>query len=98
MHEFNAKIASLRNVFLRKLIGGRARHQGRVYEIVEVLEDGPALVLQSDDDNTIQADQLGEAHRRVPQTIEIPLPLTESGAVDIESLDLELLDVEFEPG
>ncbi len=94
MHESNAKIEHLRNVLLRQLIGGRARYQGRVYEIVEVLEDGPALVLQSDADNTIQADQLGEAHRRVPQTVEVPLPLTETGAVDIENLDLELLDVD----
>ncbi len=96
MHESNANIADLRNLFLRKLIGGRARYLGQVYQIVEVLEDGPTLILQNDGGNTIQADQLGEAHRRVPQAVEVPLTLTENGAVDIENLDLELLDVEFE--
>jgi len=92
MRTFDSKIAELRNIFLRKLIGRRARHQGRLYEIVEVLmEDVPTLVLKSSDTNTIQADQHGEAHRRVPETTEVTIPLTESGSVDIEGLDLELL-------
>ena len=39
--------------FLRKLIGSHARHQDEVYEIIEVLEDGPALVLQDKTMNKI---------------------------------------------
>ncbi len=96
MHESNANISGLRNLFLRKLIGGRVRYLGQIYQIVEILEDGPTLILQNDTGNTIQADQMGEAHRRVPESVEVALTLTESGSVDIENLDLELLDIEFE--
>ena len=78
---------------LRDLIGSRARYLGAIYEIIEILEDGPALVLQNcDEHTTIQADQLGEAHRRVPQTMTLPISLSASGEIDTKSVGLVLLD------
>jgi len=92
MRKDDPNISELREIFLRKLIGRRARHQGRLYEILEILlEDVPTLVLKSCDASKIQADQHGDAHRRVPETVEITIPLTDNGNVDIEGLDLELL-------
>ena len=59
---------------LRCLIGQRVDHAGGHYEIVEVLEDGPSLILQPCDRHTvIQPDQHGEAHRRVLPAITIPV-------------------------
>ncbi len=81
-----------RNVQLRKLIGARARYQGRIYEILEIIEDEPALVLQDENHSTIQADQHGDAHRRVPSTVTVHLPLTAGGAIDLPATELELLD------
>lgn len=79
--------------YLRNLIGTRAHYNGILFEIIEVLEDGPALVLQNCEQHTIiQADQLGEAHRRVPQTMTLPVSLTTSGEIDTKSIGLVLID------
>lgn len=89
----------LRNSRLRTLIGLRARYHGRTYEILEVIEDEPALVLQDESHSTIQADQHGEAHRRVPATVTVRLPLTAGGDIDLAATDVELLDAPLaEPG
>lgn len=93
MNEYRSKIEDLRNIYLRKLIGGRARYQGELYEIIEVLEDEPALVLQNCEHKTIQADQHGEAHRRVPETVTLKLPLGGDGSIDLSTLDIDLLDI-----
>lgn len=59
---------------LQYLIGMRVSFQGACCRIIEVLEDGPELVLQEcDERTTIQPDQHGEAHRRVPHTLTIPI-------------------------
>ncbi len=59
---------------LRGMIGLEVRHQGKCCIVIEVLEDGPSLVLQScEDPSTIQANQFGDANRRVPQTKTIPV-------------------------
>ncbi|KAB7627627.1 hypothetical protein [Alkalilimnicola sp. S0819] len=55
------------------LIGRHLHYQGRQLQVVEVLPDGPALVLaETGGDGTIQANQFGEANRRVPETWTIP--------------------------
>jgi hypothetical protein len=92
MNDFPAKDQDSRNSRLRRLIGTRARYQGGIYEIVEVIEDEPALVLQDESHSTIQADQYGEAHRRVPSTVTVRLPLTVGGVVDLNAVDIDLLD------
>lgn len=66
---------------LRCLIGSRVSYEGAVCEIIEVLEDGPALILQYVEDDAasqdahvvIQPDQHGEAHRRVPTIVTVPI-------------------------
>jgi hypothetical protein len=93
MNEHPGKTANLRNSYLRRLLGGRARYHDEVFEIIEVLEDGPALVLQHiGSQTTIQADQHGDAHRRVPKTVTLHLPTTSEGTIDISGLGLDLLD------
>jgi len=97
MVEIDSTLNNLRKIYLRNLIGGRARYQGTVYEIIEVLDDGPSLVLQDcENHTTIQADQHGEAHRRVPPTLTLTIPATEDGRTDLEAIGLELLDTPTE--
>lgn len=77
---------------LHGLIGARARYQNELYEILEILEDDPpSLVLQNCRQTTIQADQHGEAHRRVPETVTIPLTMKHGGDIDFAGMELELL-------
>jgi hypothetical protein len=77
---------------LRQHIGRYARHEGTVFEIIEILEDEPALVLQDcEQRTTIQADQHGEAHRRVPQTCTITIPVDENGNYNISEVGIELI-------
>jgi hypothetical protein len=57
---------------LAVLIGREVDYNGISCQIVEILEDGPALVLQYHN-YTIQADQHGEAHRKAPNTTIIPI-------------------------
>lgn len=58
---------------LRETIGQPVHHQGRQCVIIEVLDEGPTLVLQCDQGRDIQADQFGNAKRRVPPVYHIPL-------------------------
>ncbi len=65
---------------LRVLIGQQITIDGTAYQVIEILEDGPALILQNcSSQTTIQADQHGEAHRRVPSTITLPVLERDSG-------------------
>ena len=77
---------------LRGMIGLKVRHHGLSCQVIEVLEDGPSLVLQNCKMvSTIQANQFGDANRRVPQTQTIPVlspDKTELHALFL-SLDLE---------
>lgn len=77
---------------LRDLIGRYAELHDTRCEIIEVLEDGPALVLQDCEHHTsIQADQHGEAHRRVPKTRTIIIPTTSTGHYDLDEVGIKLL-------
>ena len=68
---------------LRGLIGQRLYYQGTECLIIEVLEDGPNLVLQEFGPHTIiQSDQYDEAHRRVPATFTIPVHDKISGTLN----------------
>lgn len=78
---------------LRQYIGCFVLHQNRRFEIIEILEDEPALVLQDcEHRTTIQADQHGEAHRRVPQITTITIPVDDNGHYDMSEVGIELLD------
>jgi hypothetical protein len=85
---------SIRVEHLRDLIGLKVKHQGAQWEIIEVLEDGPTLVLRDCEMHTvIQADQHGEAHRRVPSTTTIPLFDRDGSELNPALLDLDLMDL-----
>jgi len=77
---------------LRSAIGKRVRFHNVVFEIIEILEDGPSFVLQDCEERTsIQPDQHGEAHRRVPQTMTLPIIMTTDGNLDSDGMGIELL-------
>lgn len=57
---------------LRSLIGTRVHLHGEPYQVIEVLPEGPVVVLQAlDAEHVIQANAQGEASRRVPRLIEV---------------------------
>ncbi len=87
MHETMINVDRLRN-----LIGHEVVFAGVSCQIIEVLEDGPALILQhSHQHTTIQADQHGEAHRRVPSTITIQIYDPQGVALHADFSSLNLL-------
>lgn len=67
---------------LRRLLGIEVEYLGRRCRIVEVLEEGPQLVVQCLDQRAIQANQYGDASRRVPETHTLP----------VAELDADFLD------
>jgi len=77
---------------LRNLIGHEVKHEGQDCKIIEILEDDiPAIILQHHDHQTsIQADQHGEAHRKVPITITLPVIDRETGSFHPAFSDLNL--------
>ena len=78
---------------LRGLIGLRVLFQETVWQIIEILEDGPSLVLQAlDDHSTIQANQHGDANRRVPRTVTLPVLSDDRLKLSADLLALDLLD------
>lgn len=59
---------------LQSLIGRGGEYEGVPCQVIDVLADGPALVLgRLGAGGIIQADQHGDARRRVPQTYTVPL-------------------------
>lgn len=53
---------------LRSLIGRSLEIRGQQCRVMDVLEDGPMLVLEVIGATSIQADQWGDAHRRTPES------------------------------
>ncbi|HKJ09891.1 MAG TPA: hypothetical protein VKA76_12470 [Gammaproteobacteria bacterium] len=79
---------------LRTLIGQRVVYQDTECEILEVLDDGPAIVLRcAGSTRIIQPNQYGDASRRVPQTHTIPVFAADSDDPHPEFLALGLTDV-----
>lgn len=77
---------------LRGMIGVRVRHHGEEWRVVEVLEDGPSLVLEScSSARVIQPDRHGGGGRRVPEHTTVPV-LEDGRRLHPDFLDLELLD------
>jgi hypothetical protein len=58
---------------LQELIGRHVRHEGCHCEVIEVLAEGPAIVLYKHTHSEIQANWFGEAQRRAPGTYTLPL-------------------------
>ena len=56
------------------LLGRHLTYRGVACRVIEILEEGPALVLEGHGDSRIiQANQYGEACRRAPRTFTVPL-------------------------
>ena len=72
--------------YLNGLIGCHVVYAGEPYTILEVLPDGPQLVLQHAQQKSIQDDLQGRAYRRVPYTECIPLRDADGSPSDL--LDL----------
>lgn len=78
---------------LRNMIGLYMLYQGMRCQVIEVLEDGPALVLQSSEESPgIQPNQYGEATRRAPVTYTIPVLNEEHTELHPEFLALDLAE------
>ncbi len=76
---------------IRGLIGRHVIYKETRCVIVEVLEDSPALVLEAHD-TVIQADQHGEAHRRVPNTETVPVLNSAGNEYSLAYLNIHFLD------
>ena len=78
---------------LRGMIGLRLFYQGIQCQVIEVLEDGPSLVLQSiEEEPGIQANQHGEATRRVPVTYTVPVLNNTKDELHSQFLELDLVE------
>ena len=77
---------------LRGLIGQCVSFHGVTCHIIEVLDDGPTMVLQDDERNAdIQDNQYGEPSRRVPRVYQVPVWDRERSALHAEFDGLTLL-------
>jgi hypothetical protein len=79
---------------LRSMIGLKVYHLGIPCMIVEVLEDGPSLVLVDQDDDKIQSDQYGNPLRKVPKTFTVPVLTPDGSAIHSAYLALDLISLE----
>ena len=78
---------------MRSMIGLRVKHHEVYCQVVEIIEDGPAIVLEDLEKHTsIQADQHGEAHRKVPKTYTITILSKDQYEFSPEFLALEPID------
>lgn len=76
---------------LRGMIGVHVRYQGTAYRVIEVLEDGPSLVLlDCGAETTIQPNLLGNPTRRVPHTETVRVLSEDRRELHSEFLALEL--------
>jgi len=74
---------------LRDLLGTEVMYQGVRCRVLEVLDDGPLLVLEDCEENkTIQENQYGGLWRRVPQVYTIPVMT--SGTCELHPQFVEL--------
>ncbi len=75
---------------LRALIGTRIQHLGLACRLIEVIDDGPAVVLQCEQDRVIQEDQHGAPTRHAPRTFTIPVFTGNRQGLNPDFLDLGL--------
>ena len=86
MSEINISLEQLRG-----MIGLHVVHNGIVCQVIEVLEDGPSIVLQNHGSaRPIQSNQHGEGSRRSPETFTIPVLTHDKQEIHPQYLALEL--------
>jgi hypothetical protein len=77
---------------LRGMIGQEVVHEGTPCQVIEVIETNTCLVLQTyTSGRVIQLDQHGDAHRRVPDTITIPVLTADKTELHPVFLALDLI-------
>jgi len=75
---------------LHDMIGQCVVFEDVYCQVVEIIEDGPSLVLEDLEAHVgIQPDQHGEAHRRVPKTYTIQVFSSDGNEFSAEFLSLE---------
>ena len=78
---------------LRNMIGMKVRYRGVQCQIVEVIEEDMALILADGESHLgIQADQHGEAHRKVPKMYTVKIFTPDRHEFDPGFLTLEPVD------
>lgn len=78
---------------LRQMIGVQVRAEGLLWHVVEVLEDGPSLVLESlPDRRVVQTDQFGEGRRWAPDHLTVPVLSADRREIHPRFLELELVE------
>ncbi len=76
---------------LRRMIGIKVRYEGSLWQVIEVLEDGPSLVLESiRAPKVIQADKFGDGHRRTAEYLTIPVLTADRSELHPQFLALDL--------
>ena len=75
---------------LRGMIGIKLNYNNKACQVVEVLEDGPSLVLQYFENN-IQNNLHGNAHRLVPETFCVPILSRDKTELSEVFLSLDLI-------
>ncbi|MGE0081872.1 MAG: hypothetical protein AB7U81_11300 [Thiohalomonadaceae bacterium] len=78
---------------LRGLIGTTVSYRGIPCCVIEVLEDGPSLVLLDRTHDSVQADQFGEPWRQLPDTHVVPVWQSGGQEFHEEFLALQVLDI-----
>lgn len=86
MSEINITLDQLRN-----MIGVHVYHQGVACNVIEVLEDGPALVLKCLDETHVQSNQFGDPSRRVAQTYIVKVLSADGRSIHPAYLALDLI-------
>ncbi len=73
-HIMDNTVSLIHPDMLRQLIGRNLTYQGITCRVIEILAEGPQLVLQDcNEGKVIQTNQYGEANRRVPRVFTVPL-------------------------
>ena len=75
---------------LRGMIGVCVCYRGANCFVMEVLEDGPSLVLQDTSQTDIQDNKFGDPHRRVARTYTVPVIDEDGEGFHPEFLSLHL--------
>lgn len=76
---------------LRRMIGVKVRYEGASWQVIEVLEDGPSLVLESlHAPKVIQADKFGDGHRRGVEYLTVPVLTADRRELHPQFLALDL--------
>ena len=77
---------------LRTLIGIRVIHSGELYQIIEVIESDPGLILQHcTNEKLIQENQFGDPTRRVTKSITIQVLTKDRTELHPQFLALDLI-------